>query len=278
MSGPLTGYLRADGRAGARNHVLVLPSVVCSTHAAGEIARGSGAIALTHQHGCLHVGDDLRHTDEALRGLATNPNVGGVVVVGLGCETIQGRRLARRIGEARQRVRFVGIQQEGGTAAAVARGRFAVTELTAQLAVDTRAPLPTAALLVGIEAEPDDPLVPVLRGALEARGVRTSVAPWSGAEGHAWLAAAGAGVIVSLLVGDRAPMGAGACPLLAVGRDHSLFEALRDDFDMAADGPPTPELAAHVADAAVRACAGEATAAERRGAHDFVLRRLAITM
>lgn len=274
----LTGFVRAGGRTGARNHILVLPSVVCATHAAGEIAADGRAIVLTHQHGCLHVGDDARHTEAALVGVATNPNVGGVVVASLGCETIQGRRLARRIGECGQRVRFVGIQEEGGTAVAVARGREAVSTLAAEATVDTRAPAGAAGLIVGIDAAVDDDLVFDLRAALEVRGARSLVSPRPGAEGHVALAGDGAAVIVSLLAGDRVPLGFAVCPVLAVGREPVLLEALRDDFDLDAVGASSPALAARVADAVLRTCDGARTAAERRGARDFVLHRLAMTM
>jgi len=277
----VTGFRRPDGRFGVRNHLLVLPSVVCATHAAGEIARASGAVALTHQHGCLHVGDDLAHTGEALVGTAVNPDVGGVVVVSLGCETLKGRRLARRIGERGQRVRFVGIQQAGGTERAVAEGRAAVAELAGALARDVREPLPPGALTVGVDAAPGDPLAALLRGQLAARGASAlALGPDDGvgAETHVALAAAGAQVIVSLLRGERAPLGFVVCPVLAVGCGNPLAAALADDFDLALDGTPTEADAARVADAALAAAAGIATASERRGARDFVLRRLAMTM
>ncbi len=128
----IRGYRRADGRLGARNHVLVLPSVVCSGLTAQLIA-GDDAISVTHQHGCAEVGDDVTHTAAVFSGMATNPNVGAALVVGLGCETIQGTRLAERIGEEGQRVRYAGIQADGGTAKTVARGRELLSGLQAEI-------------------------------------------------------------------------------------------------------------------------------------------------
>ena len=53
------GYRRADGAIGIRNHVLVLPSVVC----ANRVARGISQLVsestwVEHQHGCTQLGAD----------------------------------------------------------------------------------------------------------------------------------------------------------------------------------------------------------------------------
>jgi altronate dehydratase large subunit len=265
----MIAHRRPDGRYGVRDHVLVLPSVVCSTNAAQTIARETGATYVTHQHGCLHVGDDLRHTEGALIGTATNPNVGAVVVVSLGCETIQGRRLARRIEDAGQRVAFVGIQQEGGTERAVAAGRAAVEEFRALLdAVAPESP-PDAALAVGLD-RPDD----AMRGALQGRGWQVVGAPegLSAGEAHVALAGAGAQVIVSVRGAGEAPLGFAVCPVVAVAQDPAMYAALHDDFDVA------PGSVADVVDRVQATLDGEPTASERRGARDFVLHRLAVTM
>ncbi|MDO8211152.1 UxaA family hydrolase [Conexibacter sp. CPCC 206217] len=274
------GYLRADGRVGIRNHVLVLPSVVCSTHAAMEIARdGDDAIAITHQHGCLHVGDDLTHTEDELIGTATNPNVGGVVVVSLGCETIQGRRLARRIAQRDQRVAFVGIQQAGGTARAIEEGRAEVARMRELLDADARTPLDAGALAVGIDRA-DHALVAPLREVFDARGWRTLLADpeLSGAEAHVSLAGQGAQAIVSLRGAQEAPIGFATCPVIAVAGDPELYAALHDDFDLDAGDDAPAALAERIAERVAAVADGERTASERRGARDFVLRRLAVTM
>ncbi len=278
MSGAeVTGFPRPGGAAGVRNHVLVLPSVVCSSHAAHEIARDTRAKVITHQHGCLHVGDDLRHTEHELIGTATNPNVGAAVVVGLGCETIQGRRLATRIAQLGQRVTFVGIQMEGGTARAIERGREALAELFATLDDEPREAVAPERLLVGIDA-PRDPVVGPLRDRLSELGVGSVTAEEvEGAASHVALASRGAQVIVSLRGPGEGPTGFAVCPVVAVSRDEKLFAALRDDFDLDA-GDDEASLPGRIADAVLAVAAGDATASEHRGARDFVLHRLAVTM
>lgn len=265
----MIGHRRADGRFGVRDHVLVLPSVVCSTNAAQTIARETGATYVTHQHGCLHVGDDLRHTEGALIGTATNPNVGAVVVVSLGCETIQGRRLARRIEAAGQRVAFVGIQQEGGTDRAVEAGREAVDAFRGVLDAVEPERLPGDAVVIGLD-RPDA----ALRSALQGRGWHVVDAPagLSAGESHVALAGTGAQVIVSLRGAGEAPLGFAVCPVIAVAEDSAMYAALHDDFDVAAG-----DIAA-VIERIEATLDGEPTASERRGARDFVLHRLAVTM
>ncbi|HVW17366.1 MAG TPA: UxaA family hydrolase [Solirubrobacteraceae bacterium] len=274
----LTGLVRHDGRAGIRNHVLVLPSVVCSTHAASEIASAAGAVAITHQHGCLHVGDDLRHTEQAFLGTATNPNVGAVVVVSLGCETLNGKLLADRIAQTGQTIELIGVQHSGGTARAIQDGLAACARLSAALDALTPEPIDPSAVTVGID-DASDALAGPLREALEARGLRVALADdVTGPEAHVELACQGSQLIVSLPGEFEGPTGFPVCPVVAVGRDVDLHRALADDFDVHEEAASHGELAQRVADRVLTAAAGEPTASERRGARDFVLRRLAVTM
>jgi altronate dehydratase large subunit len=276
----LTGYRRADGRAGVRNHLLVLPSVVCSSHAARQIAGEGRAIAIAHQHGCLHVGEDLGFTRAELIGAAVSPNVAAAVVVSLGCETIDGRGMAEEIARLGQQVELVGIQAAGGTRRAVQAGRDALARLTATVAQAEREPLEPAELAVGIDIA-DERLADTVAGAVRARGIGVQRAPAGrrGAEAHVALAQAGAQLIVSLPAPEEAPIGFAVCPVVALARDSALHFALRDDFDLLANPAEDDEaLAERIVDQLLRHAAGEPTAAERRGARDFVLHRLAVTM
>src|SRR5574340_1230309 len=81
---PLTGYRRADGRVGVRNHVVILPvddlsNTVCE-HIAAAIP---GTMALPHAYGRLQYGADLDLTFRTLIGTGANPNVAAVIVVGI---------------------------------------------------------------------------------------------------------------------------------------------------------------------------------------------------
>jgi altronate dehydratase len=275
------GYKRADGRVGVRNHLLVLPSVVCSTHVAGEIAKAADGVGVVHQHGCLQVGDDLQHSERLLTGVAVNPNVGAVLVVSLGCETLRGTGLAKRIGERGQMVELVGIQADGGTAAALEHGREAAARMGAELLRREPSEFAPGALTVGLDLPGGDAEAKAIEAAFDAAGIATLQPPAGidGPEAHVEMAAAGAVVIVSRPPAEEAPMGFAVAPVVAVGHRSELHEAIADDFDVS----PAPDeepgaLGRRVVAATLEHAAGELTAAESRGSREFVLRRLAVTM
>lgn len=80
----LTGYRRENGSVGVRNHVVILPVDDLSNAAAEGIAHlVPGTLALPHAYGRLQFGDDLDLTFATLIGIGSNPNVAGVVVIGI---------------------------------------------------------------------------------------------------------------------------------------------------------------------------------------------------
>ena len=303
----LQGYARPGGAVGARNHLLVLPTVVCAGMAAAAIARDE-AVAIVHQHGCDHVGDDATQASRVLVGMAANPNVAGTLLLGLGCETIQGRPLLGELTALDKSVRYLEIQNCGGSANAVDAGRAELATLVTAAEQINRRPWPASALLLGIAVAGTVPealvrglvdraidagasVIVALPGAATDRPGRLASAPEipygapatapiavslvasSMAEQHAALAASGAQVIVSLCPPWQAATGSPICPVLAVATDHDTYAALRDDFDLDGSGDPTA-VAEDVLARAVAAFNGELTAAERRGAQDFALNRL----
>lgn len=275
------GYKRAEGRVGVRNHLLVLPSVVCSTHVAGEIAAAADGVGVVHQHGCLQVGDDLQHSERLLTGVAVNPNVGAVLVVSLGCETLRGAGLAKRIGERGQMVELVGIQADGGTAAALEHGREAAARMAAELLRREPSEFAREALTVGLDLPGGDAEAKAIEAAFDAAGIAVVQPPAGidGPEAHVELAAAGAVVIVSRPPAEEAPMGFVVAPVVAVAHRSELHEAIVDDFDVSPAADEAPDaLAQRVLAATLEHAAGELTAAESRGSREFVLRRLAVTM
>ena len=193
VSSTLRGWGHPTG-TGIRRHFLVIPSVICAAQAALTIAEGAPrAVAIEHQHGCAQLGGDARLTEQVLTGLGTHPNVAGTLVVSLGCETVQGAALHRSIVARGQRAEFVGIQQAGGTGAAVKTGREALGRLRSAAASDPEVALAWAGLHVGVEGTwlglpPTQArifleVIDLLRrtGATVIQAV-----PVSGADAHAW--------------------------------------------------------------------------------------------
>lgn len=163
------GFRRRGGAVGTRNYVLVLTSVNCSASVARVIARRAreeghargidGTTALTHHGGCA-LGQDsegLANLQRTLAGYATHANVGGALIVGLGCESNQIDALVNRHElEEGDRLRTLVIQDEGGSAATIERGVELVAELAETARADKRSSAPVAALTLGLQCGGSD--------------------------------------------------------------------------------------------------------------------------
>ena len=153
------GFLRPDGRIGVRNHVLVIPSVVCANRVARGIAQQvSGATWFEHQHGCTQLGADAELTAQVLAAHGAHPNVYGVVVVGLGCETIRAQDVAHAIKTCcpYKPVELVIIQDEGGSVRATAAGVSAARRMVGQASVQERQAIDISELILGTECGGSD--------------------------------------------------------------------------------------------------------------------------
>jgi altronate dehydratase large subunit len=91
----LQGYLRADGRKGVRNVLVVAYLVECAHHVAREITLPfrEQRVHLIGFPGCYPNAYALGIMEK----LCTHPNVGAALLVSLGCEGFDKRRLARTI-------------------------------------------------------------------------------------------------------------------------------------------------------------------------------------
>ncbi|WP_152667776.1 UxaA family hydrolase [Aneurinibacillus tyrosinisolvens] len=151
------GYRRHDGRVGVRNHVLILPTITCATQAAHQITQlVQGTVSFIHQHGCAQVGVDYDQTFRTYVGMGLNPNVYGVVVLGLGCETHQARSVAGEIAKSGKPVEVVSIQDHGGTLMAIAQGARAAAKMVQDASALMREPFDFSELIVGTECGGSD--------------------------------------------------------------------------------------------------------------------------
>ena len=160
------GIVRSDGRAGTRNYVAILSTVNCSATVVKRIAGAfsapgmleeypgvDGVIAITHGTGCglAADGEGLALLRRTLAGYARHPNVGAVVLVGLGCEVNQISALTEDLGLIDPLV----IQELGGSAATVRRGVEQVRELLPAVGCE-RSPVPLSALTLGLNCGGSD--------------------------------------------------------------------------------------------------------------------------
>ena len=152
------GYRRAEGRAGIRNHVLILPSCVCGSESARIVAsQVRGAVNIVFNTGCSDVQANTDMSQKVLTGFACNPNVYGVVIIGLGCETVGHRELKEKIQKMTSKpVVSFGIQEEGGTLKTIEKAVRAAREMAAEAAMQPKEKFDISNLLLGIECGGSD--------------------------------------------------------------------------------------------------------------------------
>ena len=138
------GYMRPDGRAGTRNFIAILSTVNCSATVVHAIAdhftkermakypNVDGVAAFTHHTGCgmEMTGEPMDLLHRTLAGYIRHPNVGGSLVVGLGCERCQiGGLFQSQNLEPSETLRGLVMQENGGTRQTIAEGIAVVEEL-----------------------------------------------------------------------------------------------------------------------------------------------------
>ncbi|GAF67132.1 carbohydrate hydrolase [Bacillus sp. TS-2] len=153
----LNGYVRSNGSVGLRNHLLLLPTVICANQVVNRIAQQvQDSIAIPHQHGCSQVGEDKERTHQVLVGMGKNPNVGAVLVVSLGCEVINAKEVRDEIAEVGKPVIWIDIQEEGGTIKAIQKGTDIARRLLKDIESLQRVPISLSDLIVGVKCGGSD--------------------------------------------------------------------------------------------------------------------------
>jgi (2R)-sulfolactate sulfo-lyase subunit beta len=139
--GSFEGWRRENGRMGVRNHVIVLPVDDLSNAAAEAVANNiKGALAIPHAYGRLQFGADLDLHFRTLIGTGANPNVAGVVVIGI--EPGWTGRVVEGIAKSGKPVEGFAIEQNGdiNTIANASRAAYKLVKHASRLK-KTKAPL-----------------------------------------------------------------------------------------------------------------------------------------
>lgn len=165
------GYRRATGRVGTRNYIAVLTSVNCSATAARMIASHftpermaaypnvDGVVAFVHGTGCAMGGDGtgFEFLQRVLWGYARNPNVGGVVLAGLGCEMMQIDWLIEAYGLTPGPLfQVMNIQDVGGLRKSVELGIAKVEAMLPEVNASKRVSCPASELMVALQCGGSD--------------------------------------------------------------------------------------------------------------------------
>ncbi|WP_099352577.1 UxaA family hydrolase [Fredinandcohnia onubensis] len=158
MSTLIKGYRRKNGRIGIRNHLLIIPTVVCANHVSNRIQQSvPESVAIPHQHGCSQIGEDKERTHKILAGMGKNPNVGAVLLVSLGCEVIDASELQKEIiQETGKPVEWIDIQDAGGSIKAIQIGSEILRRLHKEIESIPNEEVPLSELIVGVKCGGSD--------------------------------------------------------------------------------------------------------------------------
>ncbi len=158
MSEEFLGFERPKGKVGIRNKIVVISSVVCVNRVAQQIANYiENAVAITHPLGCGQFGPDFSYTQRTLVGLGSNPNIFGAIIIGLGCENLSSKLIAKNIKRAKKPVDFFNLQDvQGGSKAAIEKGVKIGKQMAEEAKESKREPFDFSNLVLGLECGGSD--------------------------------------------------------------------------------------------------------------------------
>lgn len=152
----IEAYERKNGDIGIRNDIWIIPTVGCVNSIAKELSALTGAFCLTHPYGCSQLGGDHETTQEVLSGLVKQPNAGGVLVLGLGCENNNISEFKKALGEYNEeRIKFLNCQDFDDE---IEEGIKIINELKATADKDERKPVSITKLKIGLKCGGSDGL------------------------------------------------------------------------------------------------------------------------
>jgi altronate hydrolase len=169
------GHRRRDGRVGTRNYVLIVPTSMCASHEALQIStiaeftiynrdkypNVDGVVAIPHNKGCgCQDGSTIDVMLRTLSNYADHPNVGGVILIDLGCEKTNlaqvEKYLLKREKSFDKPVAKIGIQEVGGTQAAIQKGLAEVERMLPEVNQSVREECSVSELVLGVKCGGSD--------------------------------------------------------------------------------------------------------------------------
>ncbi|MFA5778974.1 MAG: altronate dehydratase family protein [Elusimicrobiota bacterium] len=168
------GYKRTDGRIGTRNFFAIVPTSLCASDTAAKIADAmdndkslkkkyrniDGFVAATHTEGCgCNDGDIIDRLLLTLKNTIIHPNVGGAIVIDLGCEKTNRKVVQKYLGNLKKYekpVDFVSIQDSGGTGKTILKSKEIILKRLKEVNNIKRKKVPIKHLVVGTECGASD--------------------------------------------------------------------------------------------------------------------------
>ena len=151
------GFRRPDGSVGIRNTVAVISTTGCFNEAPARICQGiQGAVPIGHNLSCSHLGTDLENSIQVVINLGMNPNVYGVVLVGMGCEQIKPDMVYENLRKFNKPVCLLTLRDQGGVDEVVREGRLAAGKMTIEAAAQSRDTADLSEMVLGIKCGGSD--------------------------------------------------------------------------------------------------------------------------
>jgi len=143
----IKSWLRSDGRKGIRNVIVVAYLVECAHHVARTIVNQSHStdVQLIGFPGCY----PNEYSLKIMKAVCTHPNVGGVVLLSLGCEGFNRDELETAIKASGRPVETLVIQESGGTKSTIDAGLKTVAAMHKEISNVPKADMRIDELVVG---------------------------------------------------------------------------------------------------------------------------------
>jgi altronate hydrolase len=169
------GFKRPDGRVGTRNFILIVPTSMCASHEATQISMMAeflhykrekfpnvdGVVAIPHNKGCgCQDAENIEIMLRTLANYADHPNVGGVILMDLGCEKTNLSKVESFLLNRDYRITKpfakIGIQEVGGTQAAIEKGLEEVQRMLPMVNEARREEFPASEIILGVKCGGSD--------------------------------------------------------------------------------------------------------------------------
>jgi altronate dehydratase len=303
------GFRRSNGTVGTRNYIGILTSVNCSTTVAGFIAKAvensgileqypnvDGIVALKQANGCVIdyrgvIFDILKKTTW---GYATNPNMGGVIMVGLGCEGFQIPRLKEAYGVTENETfRTMTIQEVGGTRKTVEAGVEAVKAMLPIVNKAKRETVPASELMLALQCGGSDGYSGITANPALGAAAKGGTTPLNAVyhyadpvteKGFVFMdtpgydpvsatgQVAGGANILCFTTGRGSAYGCKPTPSIKIATNSDIYEKMIDDMDInggdVLDGKSLEDKGQEIFDYMLRVASGEKSKSELLGYGD----------
>jgi len=150
------GYPRSDGSVGIRNYVGIIATVGCSSDVAQDISKQiEGTVPFLHYQGCAHLQPDTKLVERTLSNLGQNPNLAAVLLISLGCESVDVDSILNNIAISGKPVAKLVIQ-EIGTISTIAEGSRIARQMVSDVSRIKRETFDDSNLIFGCECGGSD--------------------------------------------------------------------------------------------------------------------------